>query len=88
MRIKYNWEPVKMGEGIILVPVGEGAELVHGVLKLNEAGMEIINLLKEETTEADIVRILVSKYDNNQSELENYVHHVLAILKDYKLLTI
>lgn len=86
MKLKYTFEAVDMGDEIICVPVGEGAAEVQGVLKLNREGREILDLLKEETTEEAIVSVLAAKYENDRAILADYVRDVLDRLHDAGLL--
>jgi len=86
MKLKYTFEAVDMGEEIICVPVGEGAAQVHGILKLNAEGREIIDLLKEETTEDAVISALAAKYENDRATLAGYVRNVLDSLRSAGLL--
>lgn len=81
MRLKYNIEMVDMGDEIIGVPIGEGAQEIHGVLKLNKEGLEIINLLNEKTDEESIVSYLSTKYENDRKTLEKYVRDTINTLR-------
>ena len=87
MRLKYTFEMVDMGEEIICVPVGEGAAQVHGVLKLNKEGQEIMELLKEETDEKKIVDTLAAKYENDRNILIEYVRNIVESLQNAGLIT-
>lgn len=87
MKLKYTFECVEMSDEIIAVPVGDMADQVHGVLKLNKEGHEILETLKIETTEQEIINILAKKYDNNIEQLSGYVHKTIQILKNANLLT-
>ncbi len=86
MKLKYEFETVDMGDEIILVPVGEGAKQVHGVVKLNESGLEIVNLIKDGTGEEDIVNKLAARYENSREDLLRYVRDVLKPLKENGLI--
>ena len=86
MKLKYSFEAVDMGEEIILVPVGEGASSVHGILKINNEGREILDLLKSETTQERIVETLSAKYENDIESLRLYVGKVLNTLQSSGLL--
>lgn len=86
MKLKYTFEAVDMGDEIIFVPVGDKASEVHGVLKLNAEGKEVVEALKEETTEEKIVQMLAQKYNNDPTELTQYVRNVIDILKKENLL--
>lgn len=81
MKLRCAFEMVNMENEIIGVPVGENAHLIRGVLKLNKEGQEIIELLKNDTTEALIEDTLIAKYDNNRSDLVDYVRKTLAVLR-------
>lgn len=63
------------------VPVGEGADKFHGILKLNESAAAIFGLLKEDTTEEAIVAKLLETYDTEEDELKKYVHEYIEELK-------
>ncbi len=86
MKLKYSFEAINMGEEIIFVPVGEGSAQVHGVLKLNPQGQEILELLEKETTIDQIVETLSAKYNNSKNDLVDYVNSVLDVLRDANLL--
>ncbi len=86
MKLKFSVEPVDMGSEIIAVPVGPGAQQLHGVLKLNQEGCEILSLLASETTEADIVQALSARYENNREELAAMVGRFLGVLRENGLL--
>ena len=86
MKLKYTFDSVDMGEEIIAVPVGEGSIPVHGVLKLNKEGCEILDLLKTDTTEEQIVSALTAKYENERDQLAGYVHGVVETLQNANLL--
>ena len=86
MKLKNTFESVDMGDEIIMVPVGKSAEQVHGVLKLNEAGQEIVELLAGETSEEEIVRSLSGKYENDAETLKKYVRQVVETLRSNDLI--
>lgn len=86
MKLKYIFETVDMGDEFIAVPVGDNAEQIHGVLKLNKAGNEILSLLNNDTTEEQIVELLSEKYENNNKELTAYVNKFIRFLQDNDML--
>lgn len=87
MMIKYIFEEVDMGEEIIIVPVGEGAAELNGVLKVNKEGREIFDFLRQETNTEAIVDALAQKYDNERNSLDKYVNQVIDTLRRLNLLT-
>lgn len=86
MKLKYTFETVNMGDEIILVPVGENASEVHGVIKLNAEGKEIVDVLQNNTTEEFIIQMLMGKYSNDPDEIKKYVKDVIGILQKEDLL--
>ena len=86
MKLKYTFENVNMGDEIISVPVGDGASEVHGVLKMNESGREIMELLQDETTEEKILDYLTAKYENSREELAVNVRETIAKLREAGLI--
>ncbi len=81
MRMKCEFEAVDMGSEIIAVPVGEGADQIHGVLKLNKSALEIVEMLRNDTTTEEIINQLVAKYGNETSTLSEYVRDTIEVLK-------
>ena len=81
MRLIVDMEFVDMGTEIIAVPVGDNAERVRGVLRLNEQAKEILELLENETTVESILDKLCSKYENDRFELKRYIVNLVSILK-------
>lgn len=75
-----------MGTERIAVPVGENARQFKGVLKINKEGEEILNLLKDDTTEESIVSYLENKYDTDAKVIKGYVESFLKTLREGNLL--
>ena len=86
MKLKYTLEFIDMNEEIIAVPVGEGANQLHGVVKMNKEGREIIELLENGNPTESIISILSKKYDNDQQQLSKYVYQTIDTLRNENLL--
>ncbi len=86
MKLKCMFECIDMGDEIIAVPVGEGAKEIHGVLKVNKEGREIIELLSHETNEEMIIDILRRKHSIDAVTLAGYVHKTVEALKSSGLI--
>lgn len=86
MKLNYSFELVEMGDEIIAVPVGENASQLSGIVKLNDSAKEIFELLKSETTECEIVDILVAKYEDDPTTIARYVHNTIETLRENKLI--
>ena len=82
MKLKGTFEPVDMGDEIILVPVGKTAGQVQGIVKLDPAGKEILDMLTSYADEDEAVRELSKKYENDAETMKKYVSKVAAVLRD------
>lgn len=47
----------------LLIPVGQTALKVHGMITLSESGLLLWNKLQEECTEEDLVNALLAEYE-------------------------
>lgn len=81
MKLKHTFEMMEIDEQQMAVPVGDGADAFHGILKLNQSAAAILNLLKEDTTEEEIVGKLKETYDSSEEEIRTYVHDYVEELK-------
>ena len=80
MRSKFSFEVMDLDDGLVAVPVGEGAEIFRGVLKVNETAAAIIKLLENETTEDAIVDALLKEYAGDREQIAGYVHEYIEKL--------
>ena len=87
MKLGCSFEFVDMGEEIIAVPVGENANLVRGVLKLNKEGKEIIELLQSNISREQIVNTLSEQYTTDKNGLLAYVNETIKAIRDAGLLS-
>lgn len=86
MKIKYEVEFVDTGEEFICVPLGDKENHVSGVLKMNQGAKEIVELLKDDTSETCMLDYLESKYDNDTQVLKQYIQSVVETLRKNGLL--
>ena len=86
MKIRYPFELVNMDDEFLLVPVGGAAKEIHGVIRANESGNKIIQLLTEGMDEEDVVNSLSKEYDNDRETLTGYVHLVINVMKHNNLI--
>lgn len=86
MKLKFDIEIMEMDDQSIAVPVGDGAEAFHGILKVNDSAAYILNQLKEDTTEEAIVDAILKEYAGNREEIAGFVKNYIAKLRDADLL--
>lgn len=61
----------------VAIPLGKNAQLFHGVIKMNDTGAFILDLLKEEISEEDIVRLISKEFDASKEQITADVHSYL-----------
>ena len=86
MKLKYAFEPVDMGDEIVIVPVGKEASQVHGIFKCNQESLEILKLLINDITEEQILDTLAAKYENDRATLAAYVRSFIENLRKTNVL--
>ena len=86
MKSKYYFERMELDGEIVAVPVGDNATDFHAVLNLNEEAMRILELLKEDTTEQEIVANLMLEYEGTADQIAPLVHEYIEQLRKEGLL--
>ena len=81
MKLKYTFEMMEIDDQQMAVPVGDGAQEMHGILKLNKSAAAILELLKEDTTEEQIVQGMLERFDGTEDEIKACVHDYIAELE-------
>ncbi|MBR3740550.1 MAG: PqqD family protein [Clostridia bacterium] len=81
MKAKYDFEIMNLDDELVAVPVGDGSERYHGVLKLNETAAAILKLLAQDTDEEKIVDAILREYAGEKEQIAGYVHEYVERLK-------
>ena len=77
MRLKRN---IAISEsGFLFDPTGGES------YSLNEQGLEILNLLKEQRSIEEITKHITDNYDIEPDDFEKYYYDFLGMLKQYRL---
>ena len=69
----------KSGKNYTMVCVD--ADLFSGIIRVNKTTAEIVELLKEDTTEQDIIDAMNAKYNGAEQEVEEDVAMVIQRLR-------
>ena len=80
MKTKFGFEIMDLDDGLVAVPVGDGASQFHGVLKVNGTAAEIIKLLEKDITEDQITDALLLEYEGEKEQMMKYVHEFVETL--------
>lgn len=74
MKLKCALENIELDDELIAVPVGDGADKLRAMLRINETASDILVLLKQETTEEDVVREMLKIYNTDEVTMTKSVH--------------
>ncbi len=85
MKLKYEMEMMEIDGSPMAVPVDDGDEF-RGVLHMNETTADILEILKNDVTEDEIVAAMKELYDADEAQICHNVEKVLGILCQYGLL--
>ena len=86
MKLKYRFAEMQIADDMIAVPVGNGVQKFHGAFRINGVTKDIMDLLKEETTEKAIIESLLGQYDASRDEVAESVRLVISTLRAEGLL--
>ena len=67
------------------VMVGVGTDF-KGIIRSNPTAAFIVNCLKKETSEQEIVQAMLMKYDAEEEQVKKDVHNILEKLKEFNVL--
>ena len=65
----------------IMVAVGDAADKFHGLVRSNKTAAFIIDCLKHENTEEQIVDTIIEKYEVSRDVVTKDVRKIIAILR-------
>lgn len=79
MKLKEDFITTELDDTQFLVPVG--AKEFSGIVLSNKTAAFIVNCLKEETSEEQIVDAMCRKYIGSRAEMASDVKEILATLR-------
>ena len=82
MKIKEGFVLRKVAGSFMVVPIGENAAKIGGLMSLNETAADIWRLIeKEDRSEEEIAQILSNEYDTPVEEIREAVQRFSAELQ-------
>lgn len=81
MKLKEGFITYNTGDENLLVATGEAGKSFNGIVRNNETAAFIAELLKEETTEDEIVNKLLDTYDVDEKTARKDVKRLLDTFK-------
>lgn len=82
MKIKNDFVVKEISDSIVVIPVGSQVMDFNGMIKVNETGSFLFNLLKNNVTEEELVKSLISEYDVSENIAKQDVAKFLKKLED------
>jgi len=86
MRLKFKVEIVEFEDYFVAVPFGDGSDIFRGILKVNEVGASILQLLDKDISEKEIIESLEKEYDVSKEALSSDVRQFLMQFEERGLL--
>lgn len=82
MKIKNDFIVKEISGSTVVIPVGNRVADFNGMLKLNETGVFLFNLLKNDTTIEALVQSLVDEYEVTKEKANEDVVSFVNKLKE------
>ncbi len=86
MRLRYRFVIRNIDGRIVAAAVGKDNAKFKGMIKLNDTGRFIFEMLSEDTSETDILEAFVLNYDVERDEAASAIKEFLQKLGDCGLL--
>ena len=86
MKLKDGFVLHELGGRTVVIAVDERAEEFNGMITLNETAVEIWKLLKEDTTEEQVVAGITALFEGDAAFIAQDVHQFIAQLRANNLL--
>lgn len=86
MHLKFQLETMELEGKTVAVPISDGTEEFRGVIKVNDIGAFILELLGNEISEDEIIDTLSDRYNVDRNVLASDVHDFLIQFESRGLL--
>ena len=80
MKLKKGFVTHMVYDTQMMVAVGKASKVFQGLVRSNETAAFIVNCLKSETSEAEIVEKLLAEYDAPREAVARDVHGIIEKL--------
>ncbi len=86
MKIKEGFVMRRIGDGGVVVAVGEASKSFHGMIKLNKTAADIWSCIADGKTEAQAAEFLTEKYEVDAETARGSVDALIAQMRDNGIL--
>lgn len=82
MRVKEGFVLHNIGEEYMAVATGKAAENFNGIVRSNETGAYVFELLQKETTEEAIVDAMCERYEADREVIQKDVVKIIQQMRE------
>ena len=82
MKLKSGFVTHTVGDEQMMVATGPASSVFRGLVRSNETAAFIVDCLKKETTEEEIVKAMLQEYDAPEEVIARDVHSVVEKLQE------
>ena len=82
MRVKEGFVLHNIGEEYMAVATGKAAENFNGIVRSNETGAYVFELLQQETTEDAIVDAMCERYEADREVIQKDVAKIIQQMRE------
>lgn len=82
MKLKYEFIIREVGDRYVAVAVGDNAEEFHGIIRMNKSGKIMMELLKNEITETDLLTKLMEQYEGTEEFFKGEINKFVGGLRN------
>ena len=82
MKLKYDFLLRDVGDRVVAVAVGEGSESFQGIITMNRSSKAIFELLREETSEEEILKKLMEQYEGTEAFFREEIGKMVLKLRN------
>jgi len=68
MKLIYDLKVMEVGDELVAVPVGENANELHAMIKLNKEAADMLDCIKTSTTPEEAHKKIMEKYPDETKE--------------------
>ena len=82
MRAKKGFIVRQIAGQNVAIAIGEMSKKFHGMIKLNDTGLFIWNVLQNDVTEDEIIAAMTAEYEVDKETATADVRRIVGVLKD------
>lgn len=86
MKIKSGFVVREIAGQSVVVALGEASKVFNGIIKLNETGRVMWDILSQGAQKEDVINKILSEYDIDRETVEKDVDSFVTTLKENNIL--